>query len=98
MRRVETVRNNSRGRFVEKLDTDHSTDPRPRDDVRGDTKLSTQNGFSSQIFFTLVRIRWPTTPPRRPRRGLQGEDRFRQISSRLAAIKPLRQTRLSAAP
>ena len=37
MRRVETVRNNSRGRFVEKLDTDHSIDPRPQDDVRGDT-------------------------------------------------------------
>ena len=51
MRRVETVRNNSRGSFVEKLDIDHSTDPRPRDDVRGDTKLNTQNGFSSQIFF-----------------------------------------------
>ena len=50
MRRVETVRNNSRGRFVEKLDTDHSTDP-GLGTMSGDTKLNTQNGFSSQILF-----------------------------------------------
>ena len=69
MRRVETVRNNSRGRFVEKLDTDHSIDPRPQDDVRGSTKLNTQNGFSSQIFFTLVGIRWPPRTPSTPSPG-----------------------------
>ena len=45
MRRVETVRNNSRGRFVEKLDTDHSTDPRPRDDVRGHKIKHTKRVF-----------------------------------------------------
>ena len=98
MRRVETVRNNSRGRFVEKLDTDHSIDPRPQDDVRGSTKLNTQNGFSPNFFLPLWASVGGRGPPRRPRRGLQGEDRFRQISCRLAAIKPLRQTRLSAAP
>ena len=69
MRRVETVRNNSRGRFVEKLDTDHSTDPGPGM-MSGDTKLNTQNGFSSQSFLALWASVGHRGPPRRPRRGL----------------------------
>ena len=48
MRRVETVRNNSRGRFVEKLDTDHFTDPRTT--VRGH-KIKIKH--TKRVFFTI---------------------------------------------
>ena len=49
MRRVETVRNNSRGSFVGKLDTDHSTDPRTT--VRGHKIKHTKRVFLPIFFY-----------------------------------------------
>ena len=49
MRRVETVRNNSRGSFLGKLDTDHSTDPRTT--VRGHKIKHTKRVFLPIFFY-----------------------------------------------